>query len=203
MGKQPQKRSPAPKANRQADAVQMLKADHKQVKTLFERFRNAQADEQALIARQLFTELEIHTSLEEELFYPALRRKLRQAVGLDGEPRANGLDTVEAESEEDALDEASFNGMDLDLEEEESDEELIVVAYEEHQAVKELIEQLKTLDPKSADFRDVFAELEEAVLDHVTGEEDLILPMALSELDTQALGITMQQRRDDLLSRAA
>jgi len=203
MGKQPQKRSAAPKSNpRRTDAVQMLKADHQQVKSLFTRFRTAPAEEQALIAKQLFTELEIHTTLEEELFYPALRSTLRQTEDLDGEPHANGLDTAEADEGENALNEASLNGMDLDLEEE-SDEELVMVAYEEHQAVKELIEQLKTLDAKSADFRDVFAELEEAVLDHVTGEEDLILPMALSELDTQALGGKMQQRRDELVSRAA
>ena len=88
MPKQPPKKSQTAKSSRkQADAVQMLKADHKQVKQLFERFRSTSDDERAQVAGQLFTELEIHTKLEEELFYPAIREKLNAAgSGASAEP---------------------------------------------------------------------------------------------------------------------
>lgn len=204
MPKQPPKKSQTATASaKQADAVQMLKADHKRVKQLFERFHAAPADEQPLIARQLFIDLEIHTKLEEELFYPALGEKVKGAGAFDTPGQENGLDVVD-EDEED-LEEDSIDGMDLDLEndEEDTDEELITVAYDEHQAAKELIEQLKAIDPKGSDYQDLFSELEEAVIEHITGEEDVLLPMAVSELDVQILGAKMQQRRNDLLSSLA
>jgi hypothetical protein len=58
------------------NAVKMLKDDHKQVKGLFREFESA--GERAYrkkqsIAERVFTELEIHSRLEEEIFYPAAR----------------------------------------------------------------------------------------------------------------------------------
>ena len=60
------------------DAVKMLKNDHKQVKTLFREYE--QAGDRAhktkqRIAKKVFKELEVHTALEEEIFYPAVRSK--------------------------------------------------------------------------------------------------------------------------------
>jgi hemerythrin superfamily protein len=54
------------------DAIQLLKADHRKVKDLFARYESARdftTKEQ--IARQVFTELDIHAQLEETIFYPA------------------------------------------------------------------------------------------------------------------------------------
>jgi hypothetical protein len=200
MGRQPPKRSsPAKSGPKPADAVQMLEADHRQMKQSFERCRTAPAAEQARVTKQLFLELEIHTALEEELFYPALRGKLGGSADQTA-AEDDGVDAVDLD-EEAGFEEASLNGMDLD--EEDSDEDPIAAAYEEHQAVKELLEQLRTLDPKSGDFRDVFSELEDAVLAHVAEEEDVLLPMAAAELDTKALGAKMQRRRDELSSSRA
>lgn len=56
------------------DAIAMLKADHKQVKALFDKFESAgdgQSKVKQQIAEEVFMELEIHTRLEEEIFYPA------------------------------------------------------------------------------------------------------------------------------------
>jgi hypothetical protein len=201
MGRQTPKRA-AGKAPKQPDAVHMLKADHKLVKQLFHRFRGAATDEQRRIADQLFTELEIHTVLEEELFYPALRRTLTS--GGD-----SGLDVAETEDDEEDDEEFEeeevLNGVDLDIEEDETETEaeLLASAYEDHQAVKELLGQLRSLDPSGQDFRDVFAELEDAVIGHVTEEEDSLLPIAAAQLDTRSLGATMQRRRDDLSSSLA
>lgn len=201
MGKQTPKRAAA-RGPKQPDAVQMLKADHKQVKQLFQRFRTASADEQRRIAGQLFAELEIHTVLEEELFYPALRRTLASG----GDSAVDQADEADDEAEDEEFEEEEvLNGVDLDIDadEDETDVELLASAYEDHQAVKELLEQLRTLDPSGEDFRDVFTELEDAVIGHVTEEEDSLLPIAAAQLDTRSLGATMQRRRDDLSSSLA
>ena len=57
------------------DAVQMLKDDHDKVKGLFKKFEKAEGREQKQIAEQVFQELEVHSKLEEEIFYPAVKRK--------------------------------------------------------------------------------------------------------------------------------
>ena len=70
------RRSAAP-----ADAFAMLKSDHKKVKGLFNQFKKAKkqdagdAAKSALVA-QICTELRVHTQIEEEIFYPALREQM-------------------------------------------------------------------------------------------------------------------------------
>jgi hemerythrin superfamily protein len=59
------------------DALTLLIADHNRVRGLFERFTAASdADDVATMAEladQMRTELEVHTTIEEEIFYPAVR----------------------------------------------------------------------------------------------------------------------------------
>lgn len=56
------------------DAIALLKADHRKVESLFERFERAgKASEKKNIAHEICVELKIHTSIEEEIFYPAFR----------------------------------------------------------------------------------------------------------------------------------
>ena len=58
------------------DPVQMLKDDHQKVKQLFQQFKQTNdQNQQQQIADQVLTELDVHASLEEEIFYPALRQK--------------------------------------------------------------------------------------------------------------------------------
>lgn len=64
------------------DALSLLTTDHNRVRGLFARFKDASEDDdletmQALAA-QMREELEVHTTIEEEIFYPAVRE-------LDGE----------------------------------------------------------------------------------------------------------------------
>ena len=71
----------------QLDAIALLKADHKKVDGLFEKFEAAKsADKKAQLAREICTELTVHTMIEEEIFYPACRGKIgdeeRLAAGL-------------------------------------------------------------------------------------------------------------------------
>ena len=194
------KNSPPP------DAVQLLKADHKQVRKLFEQFHGASDDDKGSIASRLFTELDIHSKLEEELFYPAVQSKLET---LGYETQGNGLDVTddgeidpESKSTFDEIDGAELEELD-DEEEEEAESEIITAAYDSHSMVKDLIQQLRTLDPKSSDYGELFTELEDAVIEHVTEEEDAILPLAAAQLDVQTLGMTMQRRKDDLTSQSS
>ena len=203
MAKRTPKKS---KSSEPQDAVQLLKADHKQVRKLFEQFHTASDDEIASIARRLFIELEIHSKLEEELLYPAVQSKLETS---DYEAEGNGLDVTddgEVDPDDDStlaeIDGAELDALDED-EEEETESEIIAAAYDSHGMVRELIQQLQTLDPKSSDYRDLFTELEDAVIEHVSEEEDAILPLAAAQLDVQALGMTMQQRKDDLTSQSS
>ena len=54
------------------DAVALLKADHRKVEELFEKYETARS-KKADIAHQICIELTIHTMIEEEIFYPACR----------------------------------------------------------------------------------------------------------------------------------
>lgn len=59
------------------DAIALLKADHRTVEDLFEKFEVARGkDRKQEIAERICTELKIHAMIEEELFYPALRGKI-------------------------------------------------------------------------------------------------------------------------------
>jgi hypothetical protein len=54
------------------DAIALLKADHREVESLFEQFEKSRSDERkAKIAEKICTALKIHTTIEEEIFYPA------------------------------------------------------------------------------------------------------------------------------------
>ena len=56
------------------DALELLKQDHAKVKKLFEKAESADEKEQKAIFTQIKTELEIHTQIEENVFYPAMQR---------------------------------------------------------------------------------------------------------------------------------
>ncbi|MCE3288033.1 MAG: hemerythrin [Caulobacter sp.] len=54
------------------DAIALLKADHRKVEELFEKFEKAGGDgSKKKIAEQICLELKIHAMIEEEIFYPA------------------------------------------------------------------------------------------------------------------------------------
>ena len=62
---------------RKMDATHLLAEDHRKVEGLFEQFEKAGGDgRKEKIARQICTELKIHSTIEEEIFYPALRGKI-------------------------------------------------------------------------------------------------------------------------------
>jgi len=69
----------APKTMREADAVDLLTDDHLEVDALFKQYeklakKEAPADQRRTLAQTICDMLKAHTTIEEEIFYPAARR---------------------------------------------------------------------------------------------------------------------------------
>ena len=59
-------------SNGAKDAIALLKADHREVEDLFEEFEKARSDDRKQdLAMQICSALKVHTTIEEEIFYPA------------------------------------------------------------------------------------------------------------------------------------
>jgi len=56
------------------DAFELLKADHKKVNELFDQLDAATGKAKLDVFNQIKTELELHTHIEEKIFYPALEK---------------------------------------------------------------------------------------------------------------------------------
>lgn len=71
-----------PKTNStRTDAIAMLRADHAKVTKMFkefERLDDDEAEEKAELVNQICTELTVHTQIEEEIFYPAVREAIEE-----------------------------------------------------------------------------------------------------------------------------
>ena len=71
-----------------ADAVQLLTAEHKEVKEMFKQYQKLVDgekgdDEKEALARQICLMLTVHATMEEEIFYPAARDALDEEDLLD------------------------------------------------------------------------------------------------------------------------
>jgi len=69
------------KSNDSVDAIELLKEDHKTVKKLFKSFEaagDAEEDEKKTIVEQITNALEVHATIEEEIFYPAVKKARAQ-----------------------------------------------------------------------------------------------------------------------------
>ena len=70
-------------SRQEQDAIAMLIADHKKVKALFAKFHalkdgGSDGDKSAIVER-VCNALKIHTAIEEEIFYPAVRKAIDDA----------------------------------------------------------------------------------------------------------------------------
>jgi hemerythrin superfamily protein len=64
-------------ATKDMDAVALLKADHRKVEDLFEKFEKARdSGRKEALVQEICTELCLHTMLEEEIFYPACQAEI-------------------------------------------------------------------------------------------------------------------------------
>ena len=162
------------KKNPSTDAIQMLKEDHRKVEALFDRFLEGEEGRKSQIAEQIFHELETHSTLEEELFYPALQ-----------DPGGTGESASVDRGEE-------FKVMNM-----------IINAYDEHRVVRDIIAQLRQKDALSREFQQAMIELQQTVADHVLEEEDELFAEAQLTVDTKMLGMQMRQRKKEIVSAAA
>jgi hypothetical protein len=61
------------------DGLQLLADDHRKVEELFAAFENASgASAKQKLVKQICTELKVHTMIEEEIYYPAIRGKVEE-----------------------------------------------------------------------------------------------------------------------------
>ncbi len=69
------------------DAIALLKADHRKVEDLFEKFEKAKGvNAKQALAKEICTELCVHATIEEEIFYPAVKEVTKEG----GVPQSKG-----------------------------------------------------------------------------------------------------------------
>jgi len=63
------------------DAIALLKADHRKVEEIFAAFEAATSPaKKKRLAQQVCLELKVHTTIEEEIFYPACEGQIEEAL---------------------------------------------------------------------------------------------------------------------------
>ncbi len=138
------------------DAFNLLKADHRKVEELFSQLESASGQAKMRVFEQIKTELELHTHIEEKIFYPALEK-----------PKQTH---------------------DLTLE-----------AYEEHDVVKKLLQQMSKAKSATEEWEAQAKVLQENVEHHVEEEETELFEKAeaaLSEEQIEALGEQMEAEKE-------
>lgn len=86
--------------SKQQDAAALLKADHRTVEDLFEKFENAKGDgAKEKLALKICMELTIHAQIEEEIFYPACEGKIEEDLLKEAYVEHDGAKVLIAEIE--------------------------------------------------------------------------------------------------------
>lgn len=82
------------------DAIALLKADHRKVEDLFEKFEGAKGDgAKQKIALEICLELTVHAKIEEEIFYPACEGKVEDDLLKEAYVEHDGAKVLIAEIE--------------------------------------------------------------------------------------------------------
>ncbi len=97
-------------ADSHADAIALLKADHRKVEGLFEQFEAAKgAGKKQALAKQICSELTVHATIEEEIFYPACKGKVEDDLLDEGYVEHDGAKILIAEIEVGTPDEQFYD----------------------------------------------------------------------------------------------
>jgi len=92
------------------DAIALLKADHREVEDLFEKFENAKGDgAKERIAKKICLELTVHTKIEEEIFYPACEGKIDEDLLKEAYVEHDGAKVLIAQIEEGGPDDEYYD----------------------------------------------------------------------------------------------
>ena len=82
------------------DAIALLKADHRKVEGLFEKYEHAKADgKKKSLATEICMELSVHTKIEEDIFYPACKDKIDDKLWHEAYVEHDGAKVLIAEIE--------------------------------------------------------------------------------------------------------
>ena len=90
------------------DAIALLKADHRKVEELFEKYESSRS-KKADIAKQICLELTIHTLIEEEIFYPACKGAVEENNLDEAQVEHDGAKMLIAELEEGSPDDDYYD----------------------------------------------------------------------------------------------
>lgn len=83
---------------RPLDAISLLKSDHRKVDGLFKRYEKTKSKSvKAKLAHEICLELSVHTSIEEELFYPAVKFTIEQELNDEAYVEHDGAKVLIAE----------------------------------------------------------------------------------------------------------
>ncbi len=83
------------------NAIELLKSDHQKVKGLFREFENSESDqEKEKLFQQIKSELEVHTHIEETIFYPVIKDEEElEDITLEGIEEHHVVDVLIRETE--------------------------------------------------------------------------------------------------------
>jgi hemerythrin-like domain-containing protein len=115
----------------EADAVDILKKDHRKVEKLFKQFQRLVEDdvphsEKSALVKKACAELIVHTKIEEEIFYPAVRAAIEDDALMD-----------EAEVEHEAAKDLIHQLLDMMPGEDHYDAKFIVLSEQVRHHIKE------------------------------------------------------------------
>jgi DUF438 domain-containing protein len=162
-------RAAAKKKAASTDAIGLLTADHAEVRRLFERYEQladdeAEAEERQALAEQICAMLTVHTTIEEEIFYPAAREAIDEQDLLD-----------EAEVEHASAKDLIAQIQDMDADEELYDAKVKVLGeYVNHHVQEEENELFPQCEPAGIDLKALGAELasrKQELLDELGADE--------------------------------
>ncbi|MFL5813219.1 MAG: hemerythrin domain-containing protein [Bdellovibrionia bacterium] len=164
-------------------ATQILRDDHKRLTGLFRQIEAVDQRAHVMkngVALEIFMEIEIHSAVEEQIFYPALIAALNAPSERPGD--RSGHHPV--------------HKMKVEL-----NAAMIDQSISDHREIEGLIQRLRRLPIDSTDFREGMEELEQLITSHIEEEEQLTFPAAeeLLKEELSPLGAQIQDMRDDLL----
>ncbi|MGD9980083.1 MAG: hemerythrin domain-containing protein [Hyphomonadaceae bacterium] len=97
-GKSGAKRAKGNGRAKPADAIALLKGDHRTVEALFEKFETTKGSKAKLrIAHEICMELIIHAQIEEEVFYPAVKEVVEEDLYTEAHVEHDGAKVLIAE----------------------------------------------------------------------------------------------------------
>jgi hemerythrin superfamily protein len=174
-----------------ADAVTLLKRDHRDVESLFEKFEGADGEESMSIAQQICQMLTVHAEIEEEILYPAAKEAFEEEEDLELVNEAavehasvkELISQIEAMTEEDELFNATVK---------------VLSEYVKHHVKEEEEELFPKLKQTGIDLADLGAQLQERkaqVMSEVGLEDDEEQADALEDDDEDDSTLSSRSER--------